>query len=127
MQAEPPTATVAPVTKLVPVIVSEVPPAKAPPVGSTVSTVGCARYVYAPVDVPVSEFDVTTTSTAPAACVPVVHVIDVGDTTVGDVQVTPPIAMVAPVAKPAPVIVTLVAPVVIPLFGERLLTVGGAM
>jgi hypothetical protein len=45
VQAAPPTVTVAPLAKLVPVIVIDVPPARGPEVGVTVETVGAGAGV----------------------------------------------------------------------------------
>jgi len=53
-----------------------------------------------------------------------VAVIDVPLTTTTFVAAVPPNVTVAPAAKFAPVIVTAVPPVVGPLFGDTLLTVG---
>ncbi len=68
---------------------------------------------------------VTTTVTAPAAWAGVVAVMEVELTTVTPVAAVPPKLTVAPVAKFVPVMVTGVPPVVDPLFGVILLTVGG--
>ena len=70
---------------------------------------------------------VTSTSTTPAAWAPVVHVNDVGPTTVTDVHATPPTVTVAPAANPVPVIVTDVPPPVGPLAGEIPDTVGAGV
>ena len=117
--ATPPIATVAPFTKLVPVIVTGVPPAVGPEVGAIFVTVsGGPRYAKPFVSVPVfpSGF-VTTTSTSPAACAPVVAVIVVWLTTVTPVAATPPIVTVAPSTNSVPVIVTLVPPAAGPEVG----------
>jgi hypothetical protein len=67
---------------------------------------------------------VTVTVTAPAACAGTVAVIDVLFTTTTFVAAVPPKVTLAPAAKFVPVIVTPVPPVVSPLFGETLLTIG---
>ena len=68
---------------------------------------------------------VTVTVTAPAVPAGVVAVIVVLFTTTTLVAAVLPNVTVAPVAKFVPVIVTAVPPVVDPLFGLTLLTVGG--
>jgi hypothetical protein len=70
---------------------------------------------------------VTVTVTAPALPAGVVAVSVVLFTTFTLVAAVPPNVTVAPVAKFVPVIVTAVPPAVVPLFGETLLTVGGAI
>jgi hypothetical protein len=67
---------------------------------------------------------VTVTVTAPALPAGVVAVICVPLTTTTFVDAAPPNVTVAPAAKLVPVIVTAVPPVVDPLFGDTLLTVG---
>ena len=54
------------------------------------------------------------------------HVIDVADARTIDVAVAPPRVTVTPNKNPVPVIVTEVPPVVGPVVGEILLTVGAA-
>ena len=60
----------------------------------------------------------------PAACTPVVQVREVEETTLGEVQATPPTVTVAPLTKPVPVIVIALPPNVLPPVGETLVTVG---
>jgi hypothetical protein len=72
-------------------------------------------------------FAVTVTVTAPEVFAGVVAVIVVLLTTVTFVAATEPNVTVAPEAKFVPVIVTDVPPDVVPLFGDTLVTVGGAM
>ena len=70
---------------------------------------------------------VTTTSTAPAACIAVVAIIDVLFTTVTPVAAVPPKLTVAPARKFVPVMVTAVPPPVLPELGEIALTVGAGL
>src|ERR1051325_8334835 len=75
--------------------------------------------------VPVCESGLrTTTFTAPAACAGVVAVIDVLLTKLTPVAAVPPRVTVAPLTKFVPVIVTDVAPFVLPELGEMAVTVG---
>ena len=67
---------------------------------------------------------VTTTFTAPAACAPVVAMIDVLPATFTPVAAVPPRLTVAPARKPVPVMVTPVPPTPDPVFGVIELTVG---
>ena len=125
--AFPPTLTVAPATKFVPVIVIGVPPTVDPVAGDTFVTAGAGNvYVNPFVNVAAcaSGF-VTTTFIAPAAaCAGVVAVIEVGLTTVTPVAAVPPMLTVAPVTKFVPVMVIGVPPVVSPVFGDTVLIVG---
>ena len=116
---------VAPV-KLVPVMVTDVPPAVDPEFGLTLLTVGAAmKLKLAPQDL-VPPGVVTDTLTGPAECAGVVAVIEVALTTVTLVAAAPPnVTAVAPV-KLAPVIVTDVPPAAGPEFGLTLDTDGGA-
>jgi len=129
----PPKVTVAPETKLVPEMVTEVPPATGPELGVTLDTVGAGpgggvEYVKPFERVPLwpSVF-VTTTLTAPAAWAGVTEVIVVLFVTETFVAATPPKETVAPDTKPVPVIVTDVPPFVVPLFGEIADTVGAGV
>ena len=70
---------------------------------------------------------VTVTVTAPALPGGLVAVIWVPLVTTTFVAAAPPNATVAPAEKLVPVIVTAVPPAVDPLFGERLITAGGAL
>jgi len=127
--ADPPKETVAPATKPVPVTVTAVPPALAPLLGVTPSTVGAgAAYVKQPVQVPLCESGlVTATFTAPAACAVVVPVMLVA-LMIETVSAEPPNDTVAPLWKSLPAIVTDVPPALAPLLGVTVLTVGaGAM
>ena len=125
--AVPPNVTVAPATKLAPVIVTAVPPPVDPVFGKTVLTVGVATYVNPLTRFPlcVSGF-ITVTVTAPAACAGVVAVIVVPFVTTTFVAAVPPNVTVAPVTKFVPVIVTAVPPATGPLFGATLLTEGAS-
>jgi hypothetical protein len=67
---------------------------------------------------------VTVTVFAPAELAAVTQVIDVGFTTVTDVQLAPPIDTVAPARKSLPVIVTAVPPLRLPADGEMADTEG---
>src|SRR5260221_8204372 len=103
-----PRVTVAPAAKLVPVIVTAVPPPLGPLVGDTLPTVGAGpRYVKPLLSVPLCPPGlVTVTATAPAACAAVVAVIVVALTMTMPVAAVPPIVTVAPAANPLPAIVT---------------------
>ncbi len=123
----PKSTAVAPV-KLVPVIVTRVPPAVGPLVGLTPVTVGATAAVYVKssaedvADVPPGVVTVTSTVPVPAG---LSAVIVVPLTTVRFVAgVVPKSTAVAPV-KLVPVIVTKVPPAVEPLVGLKLVTVGG--
>ena len=124
--ALPPRLTVAPATKLVPVIVMAVPPVVEPDAGVTLVTVGAGKtYVKPAVSVPLWLSGlVTVTLAAPAACAGVVAVMVVLFTTVTPVAALPLRLTVAPATKLVPVIVIGVPPVVRPVFGNTLLTVG---
>src|ERR1700676_4966745 len=97
--ATPPKETVGRETKLVPFIVTTVPPPVGPLVGETFRTIGLGLYVYAFVfwAVWVSGF-VTVTVTIPDACEVVVPVIAVGVTD-PTVRAEPPKLTVAPARK----------------------------
>ena len=116
---------VAPV-KLVPVMVTEVPPAVGPEVGATELTVGAATKVNLSADevVEVPPAVVTLMSTVPAECAGEVAVIWVSETTVKvDAAVKPNATAVAAV-NPVPVMVTEVPPAAGPALGATELTVG---
>jgi hypothetical protein len=125
--AVPPNVTVAPAAKLVPVIVTAVPPPVGPLLGLTLLTVGATTYVYPLARLPlcVSVF-VTVTVFGPAPPAGVVAVIVVAFTTATFVAAVPPNVTAAPAAKFVPVIVTAVPPEFDPVLGLTLLTVGGA-
>ena len=67
------------------------------------------------------------TFTAPAAWAAVVAVIDVLLTSVTAVAAVPPRLTVAPARKPVPVIVTAVAPLIVPELGVIEVTVGAGL
>ena len=119
-----PNVTVAPDAKFVPVIVTAVPPARAPPFGDMLVTVGGATYMNALVRLPLWDPTVTATVTVPALPAGEVAVIVVLFTTTTLVAATPPNVTVAPEAKFVPVMVTAVPPAVGPLFGDTFVTVG---
>src|SRR6267378_1306854 len=97
----PPIVTVAPLTKLVPVIVTLVPPAVGPEVGAIPLTVGGATKVKQPTQLPLCVSGlVTVTVAVPAAWAGVDAVIVVAFTTTTDVAAVPPIETVAPDTKP---------------------------
>ena len=124
--AVPPSVAVAPLTKFVPLIVIDVPPAAGPLFGFTPVTVGAGpRYVYPFVKLPLCVSGlVTVTVTAPAACAAVVAVMVVLLTTTTFVAAVPPSVAVAPLTKFVPLIVIDVPPTAGPLFGFTPVTVG---
>ena len=75
---------------------------------------------------PLSPLTVTVTATVPAVPAGVAAVMVVPFTTTTLVAVAAPNVTVAPAMKFVPVIVTGVPPAVDPVFGDTLLTVGGA-
>ena len=111
----PKSTAVAPV-KLVPVMVTEVPPAVGPEVGATELTVGAATKVKSSAeeiaDVPPAV--VTVTSTVPAACAGEVAVIWVSETTVKVAAAVAPKWIAVAAVKPVPAMVTEVPPAVGP-------------
>jgi hypothetical protein len=125
--AAPPNVTdVAPV-KLVPVIVTRVPPLIEPFAGDIPLTVGTyAWYVYwsAAVRGDVPPAVVTVTFTWPSEWAGATAVIDVADTTVSDVAATPPNETDVALARFVPVIVTVIPPATVPLEGLIPVTVG---
>jgi hypothetical protein len=82
--------------------------------------------VYPLARLPLSPATVTVTVTAPAVPAGAVAVIEVLLTTTTLVAAALPNVTVAPAAKFVPVMVTAVPPVVGPLFGLTLVTVGDA-
>lgn len=128
--ATPPTFTVAPARKFVPVRVRVAPAASGPALGVTEVSVGATTYVNAPVLVTVPPRVVTTrlaTILIDEDCpVGVTAVIFVGETTTTLVGTTPPRVTLAPV-KFVPLIVIVVAPAIGPEFGTTDVTVGAAM
>ncbi|HEY8824113.1 MAG TPA: hypothetical protein VIP07_04430 [Candidatus Limnocylindria bacterium] len=127
VNADPPSDTVAPVWKPVPVIVTAVPPAIAPVVGANDATVGAGgTYVKQLEHVALcpSGF-VTATLIDPAACAVVVPVIVVA-LMVATVSADPPNETVAPVWNPLPATLTDVPPALGPLFGVTEVIAGAA-
>jgi hypothetical protein len=122
--AATPNVTVAPAAKLVPVIVTAVPPPVDPAFGDTPVTVGGRLYVKPLAKLPLFPLTVTVTVTAPALPAGVVAVICVALTTTTLVAAAVPNVTVAPVEKFVPVMVTAVPPAVEPPFGDTLLTIG---
>jgi hypothetical protein len=110
VQAAPPTVTVAPLTKPVPVIEIVVPPLAGPFAGEAEETVGGVPYTN-PAESVLGELPtfVTTTSDAPDP-EGVVQVKEVDDTTFTEVHGTPPTVTVAPLSKLEPAIVMDVPP-----------------
>ena len=119
--AVPPNVTVAPVAKFVPVIVTAVPPLVVHCSGALLS-VGTTTYVNA-----WSDFRLAGDRDRHRHCsglpAGVVAVIGCLSTTTTFVAAVPPNLTVAPAAKFVPMIVTAVPPIVVPLFGDTLLTV----
>jgi len=117
---------VAPV-KLVPVIVTDVPPAAGPLVGLNDVTVGAATYVKLTTLLEVPPGVVTVTVAAPATPAGEVAVMEVAEfTTTFVAELAPNFTPVAPV-KFVPVMVTDVPPASGPLVGLSDVTVGAAM
>jgi hypothetical protein len=118
---------VAPV-KLLPVMVTVVPPSVGPTLGEIAVTTGAGGTKLnreLPTAVPPGV--VTRTSTAPAACGGVTAVIEVRLVTVKLAAAVPPnVTAITPV-KFLPAMMTLVPPAVGPLFGETEATVGAPM
>ena len=117
---------VAPV-KLVPVMVTVVPPGPGPLVGEMPVTVGAAVKVYwsALVVGEVPAALVTVMSTVPAAWAGEVTVSEVEELTMTPVPaVAPNLTVVVPLMKFAPVTITVAAPPVGPAFGLTPLTMG---
>jgi hypothetical protein len=125
--AAEPNVTEAPEAKLVPVIVTEVPPVVGPVFGLTLVTVGAATYVNPLARLPLCPLTVTVTVAAPAVPAGVVAVIDVLLTTTTFVAAAGPIVTVAPEAKFVPVMVMAVPPAVGPVLGLTLVTVGSTI
>ena len=124
--ATPPMVTAVAPVKLVPLIVTPVPPAIGPLTGLIAVTVGAPTWVKSPVPVPVPPGVVTATSTAPAACAGVVAEMVVGFTIARPVAATPPIVTAVAPVKMVPLIVTAVPPPMGPLVGLIPVTVGAA-
>src|ERR1700693_6010502 len=109
--AAAPIVTVEPARKPLPLILTAVPPAVGPWVGSTEVTVGGAAQVYVGPAVELPPASETITSWAPAAVAAVVAVISVSETTVTEVAELP-ILTVAGEMKPVPLILTGVPPAI---------------
>jgi len=126
--AEPPTVTLAPATKFVPVIATEVPPAAGPEVAAIVVTVGAGSGLYvnalAMMPVCVSGFDTATATSPVDPRAGEVATMLVALDTVTLEDVVPPNVTVAPDTKLVPVTVTEVPPATVPLEGDTLVTVG---
>ena len=127
LAAAEPKVTVAPEAKLLPVMVTAVPPAMGPLFGETLVTAGGAAYVNPLAKLPLWPLTVTVTVTGPALPAGVFAVIVVPLTTVTLLAATEPKVTVAPEAKFVPVMVTEVPPAVGPLFGETLVTDGATI
>jgi hypothetical protein len=125
LAAVPPKLTAVAPVKLVPAIVTEVPPTAGPEDGLTRVTAGGVTYVYwSLVLVALVPPGVTTLmSTVPAAPTGAVAEIWLGLFTENVAAVPPKLTPVAPV-KPVPLIVTVVPPVVGPDAGLTLVTDG---
>ena len=105
VQALPPTVTVGPAKKPVPVMVIAVPPAVDPEVGEKEPTVGATKWVKPRTALAVPEsLLVTTTSLAPADPGATPQRIWVEERKETLVQATPPTDAVIPAAKFVPVI-----------------------
>jgi hypothetical protein len=123
----PPKDTVLAAVKLVPVIVTVVPPPVGPEPGLTAVILGGAakvnRSADEALDVPPAE--VTVMSTAPAASAGLATVIWVAEAKLKFVALTPPKETVLVGVKLLPVIVTCVPPPVGPEAGLIAVTLGG--
>ena len=124
VHAAPPTVTVAPLTKSVPVIVIDVPPLAGPFAGEADDTVGAVPNTKPFVRVREVVPTLVTTTFALPDPAGVVHVKDVDDDTETEVQADPPTVTVAPLAKLVPVIVIDVPPASGPELGATELIVG---
>jgi hypothetical protein len=125
LAAMPPKLTAVAPVKLVPVIVTEVPPAAGPEDGVIPVTVGGATYVYWSLTLValVPPGVVTAMSTVLAAPGGAVAEIWLELLITNDAALPPKVTAVAPV-KPVPLIVTVVPPVVGPDVGLTLVTDG---
>ena len=123
--ALPPKLTVAPATKLAPVMRTVVPPAVGPPSGVVPLTLGAATNVYPFDRIPLSELGfVTVTATAPELCDGVIAEMEFAVTTTTLLADAPPNVAVAPLTKFVPLIMTVVPPAANPLAGLTPVTVG---
>lgn len=123
-----PNLTVAPLRKLVPFIVTVVPPVAGPVIGDIVEIdgggSGTLTYVKAEALVAVWPWLVTLTATAPAAWAGVVALMLVALLTVTAVAAVPPTETVEPAKKLVPLMVMRVPPVLGPLVGLTAVIVG---
>src|SRR5271166_1057540 len=121
-----PNRTVDPVTKPVPVMVTEVSPATGPALGLTPATTGTLYEVNwsALEGAEVPPGVVTVTSTVPADAAGELAVISVDETTETELAGMAPNWTVAPATKPVPVMVTEVPPATGPAFGLTAVTIG---
>jgi len=126
--AVPPKVTDDALVRLVPVMVTEVPPAVEPLLGETEVTVGAGMKVYwSAVPVALVPPDVVTVISTVAAPTGEVALIELAVLTVNEAAaVEPNFTAVAPV-KSVPVMVTMVPPAAGPEVGEILVTVGGGV
>ena len=124
----PPTVTVIPSRKFSPVMVIGVPPATGPRDAEMSVIVKEPTNVKATGSVEDCPSGlVTTTSATPADAAGVVTAISVAEITVMPVATTPPMVTCAPSTKSVPAIAIVVPPVVGPLVGVMLVTLGGEM
>jgi hypothetical protein len=119
----PKRTAVAPV-RVVPVIVTDVPPPTSPTFGLTAVTVGALRYVYPFVTVVEPPLAVTTTSTAPAAWAGVRTSISPDPFPPEIVAATPPNVTLVPELTQVPVIAIRSFPLRRPLAGVIAVTTG---
>src|SRR6185312_14806582 len=126
LAAVPPKLTPAPERKLVPPMVTVVPPPVGPELGETEVTVGLVLVYVNPLErvALCPSVLVTTTLTVPVACAGVVAVMDALLTTVTFVAEVPHKVTVAPAAKLLPLMLTAVPALVGPEVGEIELTPG---
>ena len=122
--AVPPNVTAVAPVRLVPVMVTVVPPAVGPVVGTKLVIVGGATNLKVPGDVAVPPGVVSDTATVPAAWAGATALTVVGPVTVKLLaDVVPNLTAVTPV-RLVPVTVTVVPPVVGPAVGAMPVTVG---
>src|SRR5579872_6680621 len=129
--AVPPKLTPAPARKLLPLMLTAVPPPVGPELGETELTLGAGLvlvYVKPLARVPLCpSLLVTTTLTAPAAWAGVVAVMVELLTTVTLPAAVPPKLTLAPARKLLPLMLTAVPPPVGPELGETELTLGAGL
>jgi hypothetical protein len=120
-----PKETVEPFTNPVPLIVTVVPPASGPVDGETDVTVGTPAYVnWSAGEVALVPPDVVTAMSTVPVPAGLVAVMSIGLETTTLVAWVGPNETVAPVAKPVPLIVTVVPPTCGPADGDTDVTVG---